>query len=228
MGQTILKVWRRGKYVCISLENKKCLTIHLGMSGILLFNANRLCHRHIRLSLILNQNCTLDFIDMRKFGKSRIWQCEKELLTHLGTEPVNSKNVHQILRKLKTSRPIKSVLLDQQIIAGIGNIYADESLFRSGIHPLSPTCGIDPTKIKRLSRIIPQVLEEAIKNMGTTIAQYRPPDRSRGQNQRFLKVYGLTGTACSRCGTRIERIRINQRSSHFCPRCQPLQKMDLR
>jgi formamidopyrimidine-DNA glycosylase len=221
VGQIITGVWRRGKYFCFSLRNGKCATIHMGMSGKLIFNENQCPNKHLRIEFVLSQDYLLDFIDMRKFGKSRIWKNKEELLPRLGPEPLDSQIVYHSLQLLKTNRPIKSVLLDQSVIAGIGNIYADESLFRAGIHPLSASSQIDPIKLKRLSQEIPRVLDSAIQNMGTTISQYRPPNQLQGQNQHYLKVYGFTGKACRRCGNLITRIRINGRSSHFCPKCQP-------
>lgn len=221
-GQTIMNVWRRGKYICFLLGNRKCFTIHMGMSGKLIFNEDKHFHKHLRMEFDLSHHIRLDFIDMRKFGKTRIWKSEKELLTQLGPEPLDSQNIYRTLRKLKTRRAIKSVLLDQKILAGIGNIYADESLFRAGIHPLSSACQIDSKKMKRLSQEIPQVLASAIQNIGTTISQYRLPNQLLGKNQQFLNVYGLADKACVKCRTRIKRIRLNGRSSHFCSKCQPI------
>ena len=197
------------------------MTIHMGMSGKLIFKENHYHNKHLRIEFVFSKEYVLEFIDIRKFGKSRIWKCQEELLPRLGPEPLDSQIVFHSLQILKTNRPVKSVLLDQSVIAGIGNIYADESLFKAGIHPLTACSQIDPVKLKRLSQEIPRVLKSAIQNMGTTISQYRPPNQLQGKNQYYLKVYGLTGKACRKCGTLITRIKINGRSSHFCPKCQP-------
>jgi formamidopyrimidine-DNA glycosylase len=222
IDQTIKKVKRRGKYICISLTNGQILTIHLGMSGKLLINEDKNKQKYLRIEFVLNQDFSLNFIDMRKFGKIKIWQADEPLLPLLGPEPLDPGTIHQTLESLKTTRVIKSVLVDQKILAGIGNIYADEALFQARIHPLFPKNHLESVKIRHLSEAIPQILRNAIINMGTTISQYRPPNYSQGENQFFLKVYGQKDKPCNTCGTMINRIRINGRSSHFCPKCQPL------
>jgi formamidopyrimidine-DNA glycosylase len=128
------------------------------------------------------------------------------------------------LRTLKTRRPIKSVLLDQSVLAGIGNIYADEALFAAGIHPLRPASGLSDIQILRLSQSVPRVLRGAISRRGTTLRNYRSVDDRTGENQEHLSVYGRYKLPCLVCGTPIERIRISGRSSHYCPRCQKNQE----
>jgi formamidopyrimidine-DNA glycosylase len=161
---------------------------------------------------------------MRKFGKIRIWPLFETLLPNLGPEPLSKSNVARALRSTNTRRPIKTVLLDQGVLAGIGNIYADEALFQSGIHPLNPFNRVPQSKMTILSRVIPQILKTAIEKFGTTIRNYHPPDTTQGEHQFYLQVYGKEGLACTVCGTKIEKIKINNRSSHFCPKCQLLLK----
>ena len=124
------------------------------------------------------------------------------------------------LKGLRTRRPIKAVLLDQAVLAGIGNIYADEALFAAGIHPLRPAAALDPEQQKRLAGAVPRILKLAIGRRGTTLRNYRTVDDRSGENQEHLNVYGRAGEPCLACGTPIEKIRISGRSAHFCPRCQ--------
>jgi formamidopyrimidine-DNA glycosylase len=138
----------------------------------------------------------------------------------LGPEPLNSQTVFRVLKSLKTTRFIKTVLLDQHVLAGIGNIYADEALFLAGIHPQAQLAQIEEAAIRRLSRGIPGILKQAIKNKGTTLSDYQTPDSGTGNHQNSLKVYGREGLSCYTCGTVINRIKINGRSSHFYPQCQ--------
>jgi formamidopyrimidine-DNA glycosylase len=124
------------------------------------------------------------------------------------------------LRGLRTLRPIKSVLLDQAVLAGIGNIYADEALFMAGIHPLRPASGLSDDQILGLSQSVPRVLRGAIGRRGTTLRNYRTVADESGENQEHLNVYGRAGRPCLACGSTIEKIRIAGRSSHYCPECQ--------
>ncbi|MCK4836897.1 MAG: DNA-formamidopyrimidine glycosylase [Candidatus Aminicenantes bacterium] len=221
IGLSIRGINRRGKYICFCLDRHRHLTLHLGMTGKLLFSLAEKERKHLRIEFTLDQGLSLYFHDIRKFGKARIWEACEPLLPRLGREPLDKEIVLQALQSLKTNRAMKNVLLDQQILAGIGNIYADEALFRAGIHPLKPAAKVNPDKLKYLSEVIPIILQQAIDNMGTTISNYRPPNHPKGKNQQFLKVYGREGHCCDICGTKIKKIRINNRSSNFCPRCQP-------
>jgi formamidopyrimidine-DNA glycosylase len=124
------------------------------------------------------------------------------------------------LRRLTTRRPLKTVLLDQAILAGVGNIYADESLFAAGIHPLTPACQLEDARRETLSRVLPAVLKGAIGRGGTTLRDYRTVAGGRGENRERLQVYGRAGRPCSVCGAAVEKIRIAGRSAHFCPGCQ--------
>jgi formamidopyrimidine-DNA glycosylase len=117
-------------------------------------------------------------------------------------------------------RPIKSVLLDQAIMAGIGNIYADEALFAAAIHPLTPAAAMSAGQQKLLARSVPRILKLAIGRRGTTLRDYRTLADQSGENQEHLNVYGRAGRPCPACGAAVEKIRISGRSAHFCPRCQ--------
>jgi formamidopyrimidine-DNA glycosylase len=220
IGSTIQSLQRRGKYICFFLNHHRHLTIHLGMSGRLQFTLDERERKHLRIQFVMESGDSLYFHDIRKFGKARFWPAGESLLPELGPEPLDAQRVQHTLLSHKTRRPVKSVLLDQTILAGIGNIYADEALFRAGIHPRQSFASLDADAVKRLGAVIPEILQQAIENRGTTISDYRPPDQIQGSHQEFLKVYGREGRICHNCGERIERIRINNRSSHFCPRCQ--------
>jgi len=211
---------RRGKYLCFSLDNEWRLIIHLGMSGKLLFRLGEKDKKHLRVEFAMNDNFNLYFIDVRKFGRIGIEPSHKPLLPELGVEPLDTETILPILKSLKTKRAIKTLLLDQHILAGIGNIYADEALFRAKIHPLTPTSDINKEKLLKLSRELPKVLREAIQNKGTTISDYKLPDSINGKNQFFLRVYGRTHLPCLICKNPIKRVQISGRSSHFCPFCQ--------
>lgn len=220
IGGSFRSILRRGKYVCFRLDNALNMTIHLGMTGKLLLSLGDRERKHLRIEFLMKTGDSLYFHDTRKFGKVRLWPCRETVLPELGPEPMDADRVFRCLRSLRTHRAIKTVLLDQRVLAGIGNIYADEALFRAGIHPRKPFDRVSPDQIKRLGGIIPEILDQAIGNMGTTISDYRPPHRPHGENQRFLKVYGQQGENCQICGNKIEKIRINNRGTHFCPGCQ--------
>jgi formamidopyrimidine-DNA glycosylase len=220
-NSTIQHINRRGKYIHFTLDTDWRLIIHLGMSGKLLFQLGKKDKKHLRVKFGLTNNLKLYFTDVRKFGRMNIESTNKSLLPNLGPEPLNPETILKVLEKLNTQRTIKSILLDQHILAGLGNIYADEALFRANIHPNTPKSNINQKTLFKLSKEIPQVLKEAIRNKGTTISDYNLPDLIKGKNQFFLRVYGRTHQPCPICKNPIHRIRISGRSSHFCPGCQP-------
>lgn len=211
---------RRGKYICFHFPEGLHLTIHLGMTGKLVSDLEKKDQNHLRIQFFFKNGFSLYFIDIRKFGKLKVWPASESLLPWLGPEPLSQSNISGAFNSTDTSRAVKTVLLDQRILAGIGNIYADEALFKAGVHPLTPFNRIAPAKIKKLTRVIPQILRKAIQKQGTTIMNYRPPDLPQGEHQYFLRIYGKSGKACQICGIEIKKIKISGRSSHFCPRCQ--------
>ncbi len=219
-GRTVKKIFRRGKYICFTLDDKRLLTIHLRMSGKLLFAPCEKDNKHLRVKFVFPGDCALYFCDMRKFGRMKLWQPEEPLLPQLGPEPLDAETAWSVLKETKSRRAIKNLLLDQQVLAGIGNIYADEALFAAGIHPQTPAATVSKTKLKRLSKTLPEILKAAIINKGTTFSDYRPPKTASGSNQFYLKVYGRENQPCPECDTPVRRLKINGRSSHFCPKCQ--------
>ncbi len=219
-GMTVAGVSRRGKYIGVEGEDGTFFTIHLRMTGKLVLEPAAADRKHLRVQFDFRDGTRLCFIDARKFGRIRLWPCRGQSCPGLGPEPLLPQTVRTALCRLKTRRPIKSVLLDQTILAGIGNIYADEALFASGIHPMTPAAALDPGQQERLADAVPRILKLAIGRRGTTLRNYRTVSDESGENQEHLKVYGRSGQQCPACAAPIERIRISGRSSHFCPECQ--------
>jgi formamidopyrimidine-DNA glycosylase len=219
-GQAVRCVTRRGKYIGVECDGGAFFTVHLRMTGKLLRRLGAGDRPHLRAEFSFADGSRLYFVDARKFGRMRLWPCRGESCPGLGPEPLRPAAVRAALGGRRTKRPIKSVLLDQAVLAGIGNIYADEALFAAGIHPLRPLASLSAEEILRLGRCVPRILRAAIRRSGTTLRNYRTVAGESGGNQEHLFVYGRSGEPCFVCGAAIARIRINGRSSHFCPSCQ--------
>ena len=219
-GMTVAAVSRRGKYIGLEGEDGAFFTIHLRMTGKLVGELDDADRKHLRVQFTFRDGTVLFFVDARKFGRLRLWPCRAESCPGLGPEPLRPSTVLAALGGLRTTRAIKTVLLDQTVLSGIGNIYADEALFASRIHPLTPASGLNDAQRHCLASAIPRVLRQAIHRRGTTLRNYRTIEDKSGKNQEHLNVYGRAGLACFSCGTPVEKIRISGRSSHFCPRCQ--------
>jgi formamidopyrimidine-DNA glycosylase len=221
-SQPIRAVERRGKFIVLPLD-EDTLLIHLRMSGDLrVENGSAPVQNHDRLLIDFTDGDRLVFNDTRKFG--RVWLVKdiQSVVGGLGPEPFDdSFNGSVLYERLKnSSRAIKTLLLDQTMIAGIGNIYSDEALHRAGLHPLLPGRELDPSQSERLLFSIRETLAEGILRNGASFDWvYRG-----GDFQNHFRVYQRTGEPCLVCGTKIERQVINQRSSHYCPKCQPLIK----
>lgn len=220
-GQQVKLIGRRGKYIIFTFGRGMRLTIHLKMTGKLLFQIGEKDQNYVRIEFLFADRTPLYFVDVRKFGRLILWPESEPFLPGLGPDPLDFHTVSAVLGRLKTRRVVKTVLLDQQLLAGVGNIYADEALFLAGIHPRTPFPGIKKSGLAKLSRELPLLLGRAINNMGTTLTDYRTPDNRNGSHQGFLNVYGRKGLPCPRCGTPIARLCLNGRSCHFCPLCQP-------
>lgn len=219
-GKKIIRVSRRGKYIFVHCSGSIQFSIHLRMTGKLIFELPEQERKHLRVEIDFADGSSLYFVDSRKFGKMKLWPSTKPILAELGPEPLEASTILRVLRGLKTARPIKAVLLDQKILAGLGNIYADEALFHSGIHPLTPAASLKKIEQKKLGLVIPEILKNAIARNGTTLRDYRTTRNSSGGNQDHLSVYGQPEHPCPKCRNLIRRIRIGGRSSHFCPACQ--------
>jgi len=220
VGRKIKRISRRAKRIILELDDQSCLTIHLGMSGSLEWGTGRSQKpRHLRAELLLDKNSRLFFCDARKFGKIKHVESLAEAHKNLGPEPLERGFTTDRLQKLLTSRSrqLKPLLLDQSVIAGLGNIYVDESLHRAGLHPMMSSSRLTRNQIRRLHSAIRAVLRRAIELSGTSFDWAYPG----GRMQTRLRVYGRTGEPCLRCRRPIRRILVGQRSTHFCPACQP-------
>jgi len=219
-GSRLEKVGRRGKFLVLRFEDH-ALVIHPRMTGRLLPREEG----HTRLVLRFSNRGKLVLDDPRRFATLH---CVKngeleglEPLRRLGPEPLTAGYTFaRFLKILQTEQEIKRLLLDQRKLAGLGNIYANEALFRARIHPLRRANSLSQEEARRLFEAIPQLLEEALVAQGTTISDYRTASGESGSFQDFLQVYGRAGQPCRHCGTPIARITQGGRSSYFCPRCQ--------
>ncbi|MBN1765224.1 MAG: bifunctional DNA-formamidopyrimidine glycosylase/DNA-(apurinic or apyrimidinic site) lyase [Sedimentisphaerales bacterium] len=230
LGKEIIVITRRGKRLMMVTADHKCLLIQLGMTGKFLINNTGVrLPRHAHFYIDLNDGRQLCFIDTRRFG--RLWLVD-ELdpadpdpamcaagLSRLGPEPFDI-SPSQFRNLLASPRLIKTLLLDQGRIAGLGNIYVDESLFAAGIHPATIANQIPVDKANRLRRAIRSVLKRAIARGGTTFSDFRNAYGDMGRFRKFLRVYHRTGLPCKKCRRPIHRVVITGRSSHFCPQCQ--------
>ncbi len=220
----VVSVHRRGKRIIFQLDNEKRFLIHLGMTGRLTMEcpgAARLLHTHVVLSLRDSSGNAfeLHLRDPRRFGRF-VWLEDDPGESGLGPEPLTI-TPNEFCRVLASSRrPIKSLLLDQEKIAGLGNIYADEALYLAQIHPLTPSDQIDAESGKALCRAVKQVLKQAIKHRGSTLRDYVDAQGEKGGFQLLHNVYDRAGEPCRRCGTEIARIVLGGRSTCFCPACQ--------
>ena len=183
---------------------------------------------YCRVCFNLADGRRLLFTDPRKFGRIELWprEREQEALKSLGTEPLSEDFTPEILAQSLAGRksPIKQVLLNQEVIAGLGNIYADEALYYAFIHPLRRADSLTPTEVQLLHEGIVAVLKLGIEHGGTSFSEYRDLWGEAGENYNHVRVYHQQGKPCKRCGTPIERIIVAQRSTHFCPKCQKLTK----
>ena len=222
ISQSITDMDRRGKYLILRLSNGMSLIMHLKMSGSLRLDTACDDDRHIRAVFSLDNGVNLYFRDPRKFGRIWLVENEREVIGKLGPEPLEKEFTPDALRSIleKRQSPIKTVLCDQSLIAGIGNMYADEALFAAAIHPLRKASSLSLGEVKRLHRAIRTILQEAIASGGASISDYRRPDGSSGEAQFAFKVAHQRGAPCPRCKTPIERIVVRQRGTYFCPVCQ--------
>jgi formamidopyrimidine-DNA glycosylase len=216
-GRRIAGVKRYGKFILLSLENGGYLVVHLGMTGRLLLGGAAGKHTHAVLTL---DRGVLLYDDSRQFGCVELSEEFPARVARLGPEPleVPFDQFAQALKRRKTR--IKALLLNQGFVRGIGNIYADEALFRAGIHPMALAYRLKTDRMRRLHHAIVAVLTEAIAAGGSSISDYVDAEGRKGLFQFSHRVYQRTGKPCPACGTRIQRILVAQRSSHFCPRCQ--------
>jgi formamidopyrimidine-DNA glycosylase len=225
LGQTIARIGRRGKYIVFGFENGCVLTTHLRMSGCyLIHDTPKPPTPYTRLCFNLSRQKQLQYQDKRALGRIRLYLPGARLteLEVLGIEPLgNDFTVGTLMQMLSShKRPIKPMLLDQKLIAGIGNIYASEILFTARISPMRKADTLSKTEAKRLHRAIRDTLLQAIASQGTHISDYVDSSGKRGEFGDLLKVYARGGKRCIRCGGTILRIIQQQRSTFYCPGCQ--------
>jgi formamidopyrimidine-DNA glycosylase len=216
-GRTIATARRLGKFLVFGLDEGPTLSIHLGMTGRLLWDAAS--GPHTRAEFLLDRGRLL-YDDIRQFGRIEVSCAVPERIARLGPDPL-AITEPEFLRRLRARRArVKPVLLDQHFLGGIGNIYADEALFRAGIHPRAIAARLSRERARRLFRAIQEVLRAAIDSRGSSISDYVDGDGRRGSFQLSHAVYGKEGEPCVACGTPIRRIVVAQRGTHYCPRCQ--------
>ena len=223
-GEFIKKVSRRAKFILIKFNNG-ALVIHLGMSGsVSVVSSGEALKKHHHFELILDNKTSMRFHDPRRFG-SILWQKNNELLSlfnNLGPEPLSSEFNDNILYQSSRGKKknIKTLIMDSNIVVGIGNIYASESLFLAGISPKRVAGKTSKKRYQVLTQCIKQILSEAINNGGTTLNDFSNIDGEPGYFSQVLSVYGRNDMPCNRCDGTIKRIVQNQRASYYCPRCQ--------
>lgn len=225
-GQTFRAVNRRAKYILCQLDHD-ILVVHLKMTGRLYVTPDDAAYdsdRWVHFRLQLDGGQQLRFSDSRKFGSVALTTSLDEIAPRLGPEPLTDAFTAAVLKErlLRHRKAIKALLLDQAFLAGVGNIYADEALHSAGIHPLRPANSLSDDEIIRLYAAIRQTLERGIEREGASISWYRKPDGTEGDMQNHFAVYDREGQPCLNCGLPVEKIRVGQRGTHFCPRCQPL------
>lgn len=222
-GQRIQAVDRRGKFLIFTLSQNETVIIHLKMSGHLsVVAADEPMHKHVRTVFKLDNGQQLRFQDQRKFGRVYLVHDLAEVVGQLGPEPLDKMFTAELLqtRLAGHRRAIKPLLLDQAVVAGVGNIYADESLFYAGIHPERQADSLETAEIHHLHAAIQKSLRLGIERQGASIDLYYKPDGSKGEMQDYFAVYGQTHKPCSQCGTPIRRMTLGGRGTHFCPHCQ--------
>ena len=227
-GERVAAVERRGKYLIVRFESDRVLLIHLRMTGSLRHSGAGLAgDPHRRAVVRLDDGSDVAYRDVRRFGTWLVLEpgeLAPYLATRVGEEPLDALFTAARLgeRLAKRRAPIKACLLDQRTLAGLGNIYVDEALWRARIHPLRPAESIDRAELRRLHTAIRTTLEAGIARQGSTLRDYALPDGGSGSMQDEFKVYGRGGEPCDRCGTAIAKTRVAGRGTWFCPRCQPV------
>jgi len=235
-GKRIADLNRRGKYIIICLDSGEKLVVHLGMTGIIIYpyddkilQEKGINPKHNHLSLIFTDHTQLVFNDVRRFGKLYLVSNleEVESIDKLGIEPLEDSFTQEVFQKIlniKKKGKIKSFLMNQEFITGLGNIYVNEVLFRANIHPLRPIYSLTQEEVSRLYQEIRTVLKAAIECGGSTVADeaFRNTNGEKGGFVQKIQVYAHQNEPCIKCGHPIEVIRIEGRSSFLCPQCQKL------
>ena len=225
-GRRVVEVRRRAKFLLVALDNDEALTIHLRMTGqVMIAPHDAPRDRFERVALAFADGDELRFSDIRRFGRIALYDREALVarFRDLGPEPLGDGWARDdfVAALARRRTRLKPLLLDQSFLAGLGNIYVDESLFRAGLHPLTLAAEVTPAQGARLHATIREVLGEAIASGGTTFSNYRDAFGNEGDYYERRRVYGRADEPCPTCGTAIARIVVGGRGTHFCPTCQP-------
>lgn len=222
--QRVESMYRRAKYIVFELSDDYLL-VHLKMTGRLYVSRPEdytEADRYLRVILPLDDGRELRFSDMRKFGRVYLLADRTPVLGRLGPEPLSDEFTLSVFKDRLSSRSgtIKPLLLNQTFIAGVGNIYADEALWHAQIDPRRKADKLNENEVERLYNAIRRALQDGLDAEGSTISWYRKPDGAAGEYQKQFRAYDREGEPCLRCGTPIEKIRLGQRGTHYCPNCQ--------
>jgi len=229
-GEIVSAVDRRGKYLIVRFDSGRSLLIHLRMTGSLR-HAKRgglADDPHQRAVVRLDDGSDVSYRDVRRFGTWLLLEpgeLEPYLATKVGREPLERGfNARHLGERLQNRRaPLKAALLDQRTVAGLGNIYVDEALWRARLHPLRPAETLDADEVAQVTRAIKDALRAGILRQGASLRDYATPDGRRGRMQEEFRVYGREGEPCTRCGTPVDKIRAGGRGTWYCPTCQRLE-----
>lgn len=226
-GATITDVGRRAKFLLIHLDNGYTIISHLRMEGRYRISADpSAIDKHSHAIFTLDNGQKMIYNDVRKFGRMQLWNTDdlsaNKSIQKLGPEPLSAEFTFSNLkpRIMRHRKDIKTVLLDQSVMSGLGNIYVDEVLWKVKVHPETPANHLTDTDIQNIIEVSNQEMEKAIASGGSTIRSYVDATGHTGNMQNSLQVYGKEGTPCPRCGTDIVKIKVGGRGTHFCPKCQ--------
>jgi formamidopyrimidine-DNA glycosylase len=228
VGERVAEVGRRGKYLIVGFESGRSLLIHLRMTGSLRHAQSGALadDPYTRAVLRLDNGSDVAYRDVRRFGTWELFEQDElapYLAARLGPEPLGTFSAARLGKRLDGRRaPLKSALLDQRTVAGLGNIYVDEALWRSRLHPLRLGGSLDSDELGRLYRAVRNVLRKGIERQGSTLRDYALPDGAYGTMQDDFRAYGRGGEPCDRCGRPLTRIVVGGRTTTFCPHCQTL------
>jgi formamidopyrimidine-DNA glycosylase len=227
-GERVKRVERRGKYLIVRFESGRVLLVHLRMTGSFrsAVHGSLADDPHRRAVLSMDNGSDIAYRDVRRFGTWELLERDEEVAyldARLGPEPLDRRLSARALAARLAGRgaSLKAALLDQRTVAGLGNIYVDEALWRSRLHPLRPAGSLDADEVRRLHRGIREALRLGIANQGSTLSTYALPDGRSGSMQDEFRAYGRAGELCDRCGAVLERLVVAGRGTTVCPSCQP-------
>ncbi|MDR0856851.1 MAG: DNA-formamidopyrimidine glycosylase [Mycoplasmataceae bacterium] len=231
-GEVFKKIERIGKYIVMHFSHDKILLIHLRMEGKLFYivNTEESDKKHLRIKINLSDGCSLLYYDSRMFGTFHIYKendyRKSKEISKIAIDPLSKEFTYIFLKNKIHSKntPIKSLLLDQSNVSGIGNIYADEILYKAGVSPYEKGKNVTDEQIKLIVKYSKDILTKAISLGGTTIFSYKSDKNTSGHYQGKLQVHGREGEPCFKCKTKIVKVFINGRGTYYCPKCQKLSK----